>query len=216
MGHTVMKKNLIVLTLFAAVFAFAETRITEFNAENQFSGFNEERRLTHKIENGLLVLKITGLDSGIGNSSVNINPADSGVLEIQYRATGLPAKTGGQLYFSDSDTGSFNPKCCWVLPSLIADGKFHTMRLSAPLLWKKSKNIQRLRLDMVDQGIGGTIEIKSIRFRPAAQTKLSEWPAVKPVLPEEKSIVPQIPSEYFETAFISAESTGRGAKGSFF
>lgn len=175
-----------------------------FNSGNYFGNFNIPRRLVNRIENGLLTLDITGRDSGIINGDLCLDPAKLTVLEIRYRAAGLPEKTSGQLYFA-GEGAHFDEKHVWILPSLNSDGQFHTLRVLAPLSWKRSSKIRKLRLDMVDQGPGGKIEIEFIRFRSSVSDEtLAEWPAVRPELPEAKTFLPPIPEDYYEAVMISA------------
>ena len=175
-----------------------------YNAGNYFGGFQVPRRLENRIENGLLVLRITGRDSGIINPEVNLNPKRMTILEIRYRATGIPEKTTGQLYFAGPGA-DFDGRHVWILPSLVNDGEFHTLQTPAPLSWKQLPSIRKLRLDMIDQGPGGKIEIAFIRLRsPGAGEMPAEWPAVKPQIPKAAPVSRVVPAEYYTAAMVSA------------
>ena len=144
------------------------------DAKNYFGGLNIPRRLSSEIRDGKLCLNILGRDSGIGSDSVAIEPGGVDLVEIRYRASGLPPKTGGQLFFAEEGK-DFSPRNCWLLPSLISDGREQLLTAVPPSSWRTSGTIKRIRLDMVDEGPGGTIEISSIVFK--SREKAGKAPA---------------------------------------
>lgn len=155
------------------------------DAKNYFGGLSISRRLRGEIRDGKLCLNILGRDSGIGSDSVEIEPTGVDLVEIRYRASGLPPKTGGQLFFSEEGK-DFSPRNCWLLPSLISDGQEHIITAVPPPSWRNSGMVKRIRLDMVDEGPGGTIEIFSIVFKNKEKTE--KTPAFKQEQKTEKAL----------------------------
>ena len=141
-------------------------------------------------DDGLLLSEIKR-DSQVIHRGLQIRPDDFNVLSITYRATGIPSRTTGQLFFATAETkGKFKQNNQWRIPSLKGDGKWHTLLIPPTALhpaaeWRAGNTVTDLRLDMTDQP-GGEITIKEIRlfFDEKLLNALSldepKWPPVKP------------------------------------
>ena len=89
MKGKIMKRFFTLLALLTLTVSGAE--IIKWNAANKFKGWSYPYRCNMKLENGLLVLDITGWDSSIRNLAVKIPAAKYDAIEVDYRITGIPA-----------------------------------------------------------------------------------------------------------------------------
>jgi hypothetical protein len=164
-----MKRFFTLLALLALTVSGAE--IIKWNAANKFNGWTYPYRCNMKLENGLLVLDITGRDSNIINLTARIPAKEFDTLEIDYRAIGLPQKNQGEFYYADDATG-WNEKRVWRQWSLVADGEWHTVKYKGKSFdtaaWVNMGIITKLRLDLTNNA-PGKIEIKEIRFTKSAE-----------------------------------------------
>lgn len=167
-----------------------------------------------------------GYDSAIQFSPLRLDPAKLNVVEITYKATGIRPRTNGQIYYKN-DRGRFSDERRWNLPTMIGNGKWQTMRVTAdaltdPASWFNGGIVTLLRIDMADTA-SGEIVISKIRFfhdpsvRPAkSMTEQLDgplWPRVKPdflPLPEVTTAVP-----YFHGKMV-AHPQDRGRKASYY
>ena len=166
----------ILLGVGAAIWAV--TPILADDAAWDFSNNDQQkwvasRNLAAEANGGCLSLDITGTDSSIGNNAVSFDPKKLTVFQLRYRASGLPPETTGQLFFTGDGAPDFNGDNYWFIPSLVSDGQWHDIKLSAAVniktglgAWTGFNRITKLRLDMVDQ-FPGKIEIKYIKFTAA-------------------------------------------------
>lgn len=160
-----------------------------WDGANSFRGWEKPYHLRMSIGSRSMVLEITGRDSSISNYSVQINPAECNLIEIEYRAEGLPERTSGQIFYANASQKKFQDKQYWRFYNLKSDGKWHLLRLEANNanlangmnLWTNCGMIDKLRLDMVDQ-FPGTIEIRRIFIGKAARLfpEQAKWPAIRP------------------------------------
>ena len=164
-----MKKLLLSLLAFAATLPLAAGAGLKWNAANKFAGWQRPAGMTMKQENGLLILDITGKDSGMMNLNVNLAPKEFGLLEVDYRAAGLPKVNHGEFYYA-GESNDFSEKRVWRIYNLDVTGQWKTLRLNgarfptAPV--RECGRITKLRLDLTNE-CPGRIEIKEIRLLPA-------------------------------------------------
>ena len=111
-------------------------------------------------ENGELKMDITRTDSHLFNYFDYFDASKYTKLQITYRATGYKRTTGGLFYLQSGDKNFHHTKFV-RFPSLICDGKEHTLTVKV----KMPANIAALRLDIVDQA-PGTVWLKKIEFLP--------------------------------------------------
>ena len=111
-----------------------------------------------------LILKDIQKDHQLFNRDLLLDTNKISTITIEYRASGIPAKTKGQLYFANGKQRFGSPRV-FNLPSLKGDNKFHTITIPTTNNpeWSKAKQVTAIRLDMMDQN-GGVIEIKNIKF----------------------------------------------------
>lgn len=122
-----------------------------------------------------LVLNVTGRDSGFVNMNTNIDTAKFTQIKIVYQASGFKGKTTGEIFFVGGKITDFTGKAMFKVPALIADGKEHTLILSAAQassaqgkVWADAGKVTGLRLDLVNQ-FPGKIILKSVEFLPAGK-----------------------------------------------
>ncbi|MDD3154057.1 MAG: hypothetical protein PHS41_04260 [Victivallaceae bacterium] len=164
-----MKKYFVLLCvlLFAGSVPCAEVLLDKENGFEFFTGGSV------KVIDGILTQQVVVPDTQVYFYDLAIDPAKETVIEIIYRASGLPERTTGEIFFMPAG-GKPDAKRCFRLPSLKSDGLWHAIRVSAsdrkyladPESWRgmKAKRYD-IRLDMIDQvAPGGVIEVRSIRF----------------------------------------------------
>ncbi len=163
-----MKKLSVFLALGAIALTLHSADVIKWNGANNFSGWNRTRNCTKKIENGVLILDVTGKDHQLSNDKVKLHTADYGALEVDYRIRGVPAKNSGQLYF-DNGKGMTDKQVVIIKNLEVGRKDWTTLQLNFDGKnvrgWQGFGNVSRLRLDMVDQA-PGKIEIKEIRLVP--------------------------------------------------
>ncbi|MDO9465595.1 MAG: hypothetical protein Q7J67_09920 [bacterium] len=137
---------------------------------NDAQGWDDPKGLEWEINNGLLCLNIQKSDSHLANNDVNIDPLRAQGIVIKYKASGLPDKTTGQIFYANNKHG-FSDKFYWKIPSLVSDNNWHEVFLNREKDfhgnfkdWLSGK-INSLRLDIVDQ-YPGKIQIEYIRMYP--------------------------------------------------
>ena len=161
-----------------------------------------------KLQNDILVVKVTKTDSRLMALNLDVNPKDANTFIMVYRATGTP-KSSGELYFAKGKD-NYSDARKWRIPALIADGKWHTMKLTDKALnnhaaWYGPVNITKLRLDPTNAA-GGTIEIKEIRFEKSNTAKPLPKLTLKPVdEPDWKPVVSQLKKKDSEGAYFRAK-----------
>lgn len=184
---TVVRTSLYIvtaLTLFLGLMPGAQAApdgMTWNFSSNSSGGWEKPHNLTVQYQNGTAVLDIKAPDSSLTNNQVKLDTASIRRVKIRYRATGLPEKTTGQIFYATAASPEFNNHCYWILPSLVSNGQWHTMTLDAEKQiclrsglknWLEVGTVTRLRLDIVDQA-PGRVEIKSIMFLPPAKGKVT-------------------------------------------
>ena len=137
---------------------------TILSAEDSFAGWKVAHRL--KMTPGKEALKLHDMqaDSSIVKK-VEIDPDSVKAIQITYRASGIPEKTSGEIYFANS-LGDFSDARRWTIPSLQGDGKWHTLLLTYQNLarvkeWTNGGIVTKIRLDMVNSA-GGEIEVSKV------------------------------------------------------
>ena len=100
-----------------------------------------------------LRLELTGRDSHIATTGLNLNPRECGGIAIEYRAEGFKSPTTGQLFFVTKASPRYDSLKKIELPPLVCDGAWHTIVLDADdvrggrRLWVNGGRIAGLRLD---------------------------------------------------------------------
>ena len=214
-----MKFFLSLIMMLSSVFVIAESII--WSPANKFEGWRTKRNLEYKINDKAIMLTSIARDSSIISSPLSIDPTKFTNITIKYRATGIPSRTRGQIFYENS-LGKFHASRYWRIPSLKSDGKWHTINLTlknlkTPESWSNGGIVTRLRLDMMDQK-GGKIEVGLIKLfskkKPLVHkkisfvTKLNEplWPAVKTQFKSSKKVTR---GAYFSGAMIRSSEDNR-------
>ena len=161
-------KKIIIAILSGALFGTLCAGEMIWNGENRFAGIHLKPGVS--VQDGVVRQEVSGPDSQILFSGrIDTKKLDS--VEIVYRAEGIPKRTSGQVFFIEQNK-RVDGKTYWKLPSLQGDGEWHVIRLTASektisnySAWRDAVlPVTAIRLDMLDQGPGGFVEIKSIRF----------------------------------------------------
>ena len=184
----IMKYFFVGICFIANVFS-AEIQ-TILSAEDSFAGWKVAHRL--KMTPGKEALKLHDMqaDSSIVKK-VEIDPDSVKAIQITYRASGIPEKTSGEIYFANS-LGDFSDARRWTIPSLQGDGKWHTLLLTYQNLarvkeWTNGGTVTKIRLDMVNSA-GGEIEVSKVvllknvisqKNEKAKKTSKNAWPVAK-------------------------------------
>ena len=157
-----MKKLFLLLAALCIGQLFAAEIV--WNKTNNFDGWKRFQRCKVKVENGLLTLSDIAFDCCMVNDSINANPADYNALSITYRAEGIATPSSGEVFFIHGSE-KFSEKRKWGIPSLVSDGKWHTLTIAPKNLnsWLTGGNITSFRIDMVNKP-GGKIEISEIKL----------------------------------------------------
>jgi len=189
-----MKRILFLLALVGA-WCFAEIQVDFSNEETQLALDNADTAKTwifpadsskwigqRNLERSSVAegikLTITGRDSNIEHKDLNIDAAKYPRIKIEYKASGFAKATSGEIFFATTSAPKYNGNVYFRIPSLVLDGKWHTMVLdveknlpSGAKYW--TGTIRKLRLDLVNE-FPGEIILKKIEFLPPA-----------PIVPEE-------------------------------
>ena len=167
---------------------------TVWNAENGFGKFGPLQRLKGEIVEGILTLTEIGKDSGITVLDLDVDPNKLNSFVYKYRAVGT-GEASGQLFYA-REGERFSDLHRWRLPSLVADGEWHTNTLGLAFVkdkndWLNGGMITSMRLDLTDSA-GGKIEIAEFKFihqeEAPKKTKAKPAPKAKPVLTTEKAV----------------------------
>ncbi len=140
--------------------------------------WSRQRHLERQATREGLCLKIFGYDSNIEHPELCIDAAKYRRIRIEYKATGLPRKTSGEIFFATEAHPAYADGWYFRIPSLQVDGKWHRLTLDAEKdipaggkLW--TGIVRKLRLDLVNE-FPGEIVLRNIEVLPA-----------EPPLPEE-------------------------------
>ncbi|MBE6380944.1 MAG: hypothetical protein E7047_08450 [Lentisphaerae bacterium] len=170
--------------VFGACCAWASATGWDFSQDQP--DWNQSKKLTAIGVDDGLELNIVAYDSYIGNYNVDIDPVKYPRIKIVYSATGLPEKTSGELFFTGERTSEFGKAGYFRIPSLIVDGKEHTLILDAnkdlpagARMWFMEKRIKQIRLDLVNQ-FPGKIVLKKVEFLPDAESEATSWDFTQP------------------------------------
>jgi len=143
--------------------------------------WNKARHLTAIGTEKGLELDVKGYDSNIGNYQMDIDPVKYPKIKIVYTASGFNGKTNGEIFFTGERTKTFGKAGYFRIPSLICDGKEHTIILDAnkdlpagARMWFSEKRIKQLRLDMVNE-FPGKIILKKVEFLPDEEFGKTSW-----------------------------------------
>ena len=165
----------------AAVGVSAAPGQTSWDFTVEQTDWNKSRHLTAIGTEKGLELDIKGYDSNIGNYNTDIDPVKYPKIKIVYSASGFAGKTSGEIFFTGERTKAFGKAGYFRVPSLIADGKEHTMILDAnkdlpagARLWFAEKRIKQLRLDLVNQH-PGKILLKKVEFIADKEVTATSW-----------------------------------------
>ena len=184
-----MKQFLFILLLASLIGVAAPFQ--EYTAANGFGGWKALRNCTAVREGKALKLAEIGHDSSIVLEPVAFDPACFNTIRVTYRATGIPAKTRGQIFFRNDKKGAFGAHGYFHMKSLVGDGRLHTISTSLRDLanaadWTEGGTVRSLRIDLMDEA-GGTSEIHAITLDfddslryPAAIQDEPDWPDLKP------------------------------------
>ena len=140
-----------------------------WNKNDNFKDWRRSRFCTRKVVNGVLTLTDIAFDSLIINDALDIDPANYNAVSIRYRAEGIRIPSSGEIYFCHGNE-KYSEKRRWNIPSLISDGKWHTLTVVPKDLrsWLNGGNITSLRIDMVNKP-GGKIEISEIKLHKISE-----------------------------------------------
>ena len=174
-----MKKLFALLTLLFLV-QLSAAEMT-WNKNDNFKDWRRSRFCTRKVVNGVLTLTDIAFDSLIINDALDIDPANYNAVSIRYRAEGIRIPSSGEIYFCHGNE-KYSEKRRWNIPSLISDGKWHTLTVVPKDLrsWLNGGNITSLRIDMVNKP-GGKIEISEIKLHKISEqiswsgAQLARW-----------------------------------------
>ena len=162
------------LFLFLTIISFCQLSFGDivWNSKDKFNDWKRYRNCTTKVENGILTLSDIAFDCLIVNDSININPTLFNGISITYKAQDITTPSSGEVFFTHGSE-NFSEKRRWTIPSLIADGQWHTISIKPKNLnsWITGGNISSLRIDMVNKP-GGKIAIKEIRLHEISQTNV--------------------------------------------
>lgn len=164
-------RRMLVAVMFLAAFGAHGADETVWDGANKFAGIRLAPGIS--IRDGVVRQEVAGPDSRILFTG-RIDTRKLNGVEIVYRAEGIPARTSGQIFFIEQNK-RIDGKTYWKLPSLKGDGEWHVIRLTASVntisnysAWRDAVlPVTAIRLDMLDQGPGGFVEIKSVRFHAA-------------------------------------------------
>ena len=125
-------------------------------------------------DEGRLVLSDIGRDSAVYFRGLSLDPHVAGSLILKYRAVGT-GKGGGQLYYAWNGSPCSDGRK-WRLPPLVADGKWHLLKLDKSALvnsksWQGGGLITDLRLDVCDEP-GGRVEIAEFGFSEPTEQRV--------------------------------------------
>ena len=124
-----------------------------------------------------LQLDITGFDSHLAASGLELDPKACGGIAIEYRAEGFKTPTTGQIYFTTKASPRYDAQKKIELPSLVCDGAWHTIILDiadvrgGKRLWTGGGKITGIRLDLADQ-FPGRIVLRSVGMLPPQRTRV--------------------------------------------
>jgi len=142
---------------------------TSWDFTKEQPAWGSPRHLTMTPTKQGLLLKVAKRDSQIANNKVAIPCEKFTKVKIVYTAKGFKGKTSGELYFANIADG-FSDRRKFVLPSLICDGKEHTITLDVnknvpggSKVWLNVQTVGKLRLDMVNE-CPGEILLKKVEF----------------------------------------------------
>ena len=128
-------------------------------------------------------LNITGYDSNIEHKDLNFDAATYQRIKIEYKASGFAKSTSGEIFFATASAPEYNGGVYFRVPSLVADGKWHTMILDANKdipagvkYWIGT--IRKMRLDIVNE-FPGEIILKKIEVLPPASSAPEEATEIK-------------------------------------
>lgn len=156
-----MKKIFIPLILLSLTAALFSAEPIVWNLKNKFKGWGTVYRCKKSMTENGMSLAATGRDGTICNNGVRFNSKDYSQILIEYRATGLPEKNNGKLYYATS-VKDFNESYVWHFSGLKSDGKWHILTLfNDSKKWQNAGTVTKLMLDILVQG-KGSIEIRSI------------------------------------------------------
>ena len=178
-----MKFRLLTLTAFlsSAISVIAAPGQTSWDFTTEQPDWNKARHLTAIGTEKGLELDVKGYDSNIGNYNTDIDPVKYPKIKIVYTASGFNGKTNGEIFFTGERTKTFGKAGYFRIPSLICDGKEHTMILDANKdlpaggrMWFAEKRIKQLRLDLVNQH-PGKIVLKKVEFIADEEVGKTSW-----------------------------------------
>ena len=162
-----MKKSFALLAAFFAAMLLRADIV--WNADNKFSGWKYFSNAKGEVVDGVIRLSAIRFDCRINNFKVNIDPEKYDTFSYTYRAFDGAGKRGGELFFNHAGE-KFADKRSWILPPMVADGQWHTIKVSPKnqTAWRTGGMITALRFDPTNSA-GGRIEIKEIKFEPRPQ-----------------------------------------------
>lgn len=166
-----------IIAMLSAVTASVAAPHWEFSDTD--AGWNVCRNLEATPGATGLTLNVTGAYSHLGNYRLDIVPEEIGTILITYKASGFPKLSTGRMFFATEVEPKLDERKKIVLPPLVADGQWHTLRIASDQttggrkLWYDGKKITRIRLDLAPQH-PGEIVLKSIVMAPSPATLLRQ------------------------------------------
>ena len=158
------------VALFLVLFSLFAQQDFEFPRDLQQFGLGKNLKVS--LDGPNLSVEITDRDSYILTPKLSLDTAQIGRLAIEYRASGFPGgKTSGEIFYLTPSAQEFSADRCLQLPSLVCDGEWHTLTVSASRnrdggkAWREAGKVTQLRLDLVNEA-PGKIDIRKINFLP--------------------------------------------------
>ena len=157
----------VVLLWFGCVWA-AELPVWEF--PQAASQWTQLRRLAAVAEADCVRLEVLERDSGLGIEHIALEASQIGGFSVEYRAAEFAEGTSGQLYYATAVTPTFSQEQVLMVPSLVTDGQWHTLKVVADETWRGADTVTALRLDLVDQ-CPGKIWLRQVRALPVEKSR---------------------------------------------
>ncbi|MBP5299813.1 MAG: hypothetical protein J6Y80_00280, partial [Victivallales bacterium] len=144
--------------------------LPEWEFPGALSEWRVSMRLAASASGDSALLEIVSRDSYLANPSVSLDSGEIGGFEVEYRAEGFAEGTSGQLYYATEESPAFGEERHLPLGSLVADGRWHTLKVLADEAWRSAGVVTKLRLDLVDQ-FPGRIWLRRVRALPVVKSR---------------------------------------------
>ena len=182
-----MKKLLLIACVmaFSAALSGAADGSVVWDFSKSQTSWGKPRNLKMSQTADGLLLDVTGKDSSIENAALSLNPHIIARIKIEYKAEGFAGATNGEVFFAGTNNPNYKDNNRFYIPSLISDGKPHTIELTTKQLmageksWTDIGTITKLRLDLVNQ-CPGRIVLRKVMALPPILTPITRIQEVEP------------------------------------